>query len=166
MDRVHVADEFGQAAMHLVGAPLRAAEDNRLPRVFPLDQFDQQLELPLRVDGEVELIDRFHGQFVGGKVEHFRVAHVALGQPFDRRGNGGAQQQRLPRLRAAAEDLFDVGPETDVQHPIGLVEDHEAEQARTNDPRPIRSNTRPGVPTTMSHPRRSSWTCLRSGLPP
>ena len=33
------------------------------------------------------------------------------------------EQQRLPRLRAAAEDLFDVGPEADVEHAIGLVQD-------------------------------------------
>ena len=39
------------------------------------------------------------------------------------------KQQRLPRLRAAAEDLFDVGPEADVEHPVGLVEDHEADAA-------------------------------------
>ena len=39
------------------------------------------------------------------------------------------EQQRLPRLRAAAEDLFDVGPEADVEHPVGLVEHHEADAA-------------------------------------
>ena len=53
----------------------------------------------------------------------------ALGQPFDRRGNGGAEQQRLPRLRAAPQNLLDVRPKTDVQHPVGLVEDHEADLA-------------------------------------
>ena len=39
------------------------------------------------------------------------------------------KQQRLPRLRAAAQDLLDVRPEADVQHPVGLVEDHEADAA-------------------------------------
>ena len=48
-----------------------------------------------------------------------------LGQPLHRRGQRGAEQQRLPRLRAAAEDLLDVGPEADVEHAIGLVQhDH------------------------------------------
>ena len=38
VDRVHVADDVGQPAMHLFGAPLRAAENNRLPRLLALDQ--------------------------------------------------------------------------------------------------------------------------------
>ena len=46
----------------------------------------------------------------------------ALGEAFDRRGDRGAQQQRLPLLRAAAEDFFDVGPEADVEHAVGFVE--------------------------------------------
>ncbi len=32
------------------------------------------------------------------------------------------EQERLPRLRAAAEDLLDVGPEPDIEHAIGLVQ--------------------------------------------
>ena len=37
-------------------------------------------------------------------------------------GDRGAEQQRLPLLRAAAEDFFDVGTEADVEHAIGFVE--------------------------------------------
>ena len=41
---------------------------------------------------------------------------------------------RLPRLRAAAEDLLDVGPEPDVQHAVGLVEDDEPQFAQHQRP--------------------------------
>ena len=39
------------------------------------------------------------------------------------------EQQRLPGLRAAPQDLLDVGPEADVEHPVGLVENHEPDAA-------------------------------------
>ena len=81
-------------------------------------------------DGEVELLDGFDRNVGGREVEHLRVAHVALAQPLHRRGDGGAEQQRLPRLRAAAEDLFDVGAEADIEHPVGFVEDHHANVAQ------------------------------------
>ena len=57
------------------------------------------------------------------KLSDLGIAHVTARQPLDRRRNRGAQQQRLPRLRAAAKNFFDVGPKADVEHPIGLVED-------------------------------------------
>ena len=40
------------------------------------------------------------------------------------------EEQGLPRLRTAAQDLFDVGPEADVEHAVGLVEHHEADSAQ------------------------------------
>ena len=49
----------------------------------------------------------------------------ALGKPFDRRRNRGAQQQRLPRRGAIAQNPLDVGPKADVEHPIGFVEHDE-----------------------------------------
>jgi hypothetical protein len=33
-------------------------------------------------------------------------------------------------LRAAAQDFLDVRPETDVEHPVGLIEDHESNVAQ------------------------------------
>ena len=37
------------------------------------------------------------------------------------------KQQRLPALRAAAENFFDVGAEADVEHAVGFVEHDELE---------------------------------------
>ena len=49
------------------------------------------------------------------------------GQPLDRRRHRGAEQQRLPLGRAAAQNLFDVGPEADVEHPVGFVQHDESQ---------------------------------------
>ena len=119
-----------QPPAHLVGAALRAAEDDRLLRLLALQQFHQQIELPLRIDGEIELLDRLDRQVLGREIDHLRLAHVALGQPLHRRRNRGAQQQRLPRLRAAPQNLLDVRPKADVEHPVGLVEHHDADVAQ------------------------------------
>ena len=56
-----------------------------------------------------------------------RLDHVALRQPQHRRRHRRRQQQRLPLRRAAAEDALDVGPEADVEHAVGLVEDDVAD---------------------------------------
>ena len=71
---------------------LRAAEDDRLRGFLPLQEPHQQVELPLRIDGEVELLDRLHRQVLRRKVQHLRLAHVALGQALHRRGDRGAEQ--------------------------------------------------------------------------
>ena len=115
----------------LVGPALGAAEDDRLFGVLPLQQLDQQIELPFRIDGEVELFDRLDRQVLGREVQYLRLAHVAFGQPFDWRGQRGAEQQGLPRLRAATEDLLDVGSEADVEHAVGLVQ-HDNPQLAPN----------------------------------
>ena len=98
--------------------------------LLALEQLDEQVEFLLVVDREVELLDRLDGLGLGREVHHLGVAHVRAGQPFDRRGDRGAQQQRLPLLGAAAEDFFDVGPEADVEHPVGLVEHDDLEVAQ------------------------------------
>ena len=97
--------------------------------IFAGHQLFQQIEFPLGIDREIKLLDRFDRDFVRRKVERFRIAHVALGQPFDRRRHRGAEQQRLPRCGAAAQNPFDVGPKADVEHAIGFVEHDEFQVA-------------------------------------
>src|SRR5205823_10284471 len=62
-----------------------------------------------------------------GEVDRLWIAHVALGQLGDRRRNGGAEQERLPRRRAALQDPLDVGTKADIEHAVGFVEDDERE---------------------------------------
>ena len=85
VDRIDALELVGQAAVDLVRPPLGAAEDDRLRGLLPLQQLDQQVELLLRIDREVELLDRLHGEVLRGEVQRLRLAHVALGQPLDRR---------------------------------------------------------------------------------
>ena len=65
---------------------------------------------------------------LGREVEHHRLVHVLVGEPLDLGCDRRAQQQqRLASVRYAAEDLFDVGAEPDIEHAVGLVE-HDALQ--------------------------------------
>ena len=54
----------------------------------------------------------------------YRSASFSIGG-----GTVALKQQRLPRRRAAPQDLLDVGPKADVEHPVGFVEDDELELA-------------------------------------
>ena len=119
---------------NLVGAALGAAEDDDLPGILPLQQPLQQVELPQRLDGEIGLLDRLDGEFVDREVEDLGVAHVAGGKFRHRRRHRGGEQQRLPALRAAPQDLLDVGTEPDVEHPVGLVERHDVERRQRQRP--------------------------------
>jgi len=85
-------DLVGQAALHLVGAALRAAKDDRLLGVFALEQPDQQLEFALRVDREVELLDCLDRDVLGRKVQHLGIVHVTAGEPLDRWRHRGAEE--------------------------------------------------------------------------
>ncbi len=130
VDGVDGLELVRQAAVDLLRPPLGAAENDGLRGLLPLQQPHQQVVLLLGIDREVELLDGLHRQVLGGEIQRFRLPHVALGQPADRRRNGGAEEHRLPPLRATAEDLFDVGAEADVQHAVGLVEDDETQLAQ------------------------------------
>ena len=104
----------------------------------------QQVELPVLVHGDVRLADVLDRELVRRQVDVDRVDHVALGQPQHRRRQRGRQQQRLPLLRAAAQDLLDVGAEADVEHAVGLVEDDVADAVERQRAAARWSRTRPG----------------------
>ena len=55
-----------------------------------------------------------------------RLAHVAAGQRHDRTGHGGREQHHLPAGGREGQDLLDVGQEAQVEHLVGLVQDHDA----------------------------------------
>ena len=55
-----------------------------------------------------------------------RVVHVAVGELADRRRHRRREQRRLAAGRRQREDLLDVLEEAEVEHLVGLVEDHEA----------------------------------------
>ena len=60
----------------------------------------------------------------GRKIHRFRFAHVAVSQPLHRCRHRRAQQQRLTLPGTAAQYFFNVGSETDVEHPVRFVQNH------------------------------------------
>ena len=107
---------------NLVGAALRPAEDDHLAGLLAVEEFLEEIELPRRIDGEIELLDRLDGDIADGEIEDLRIAHVAGGEFGHRRRNGRREKERLATVRTAPENLLDVGAEPDVEHPVGLIE--------------------------------------------
>ena len=134
MDAGDVFEFFGQPVIHFVGAALRATENDRLSRLLAGHQPLEQIEFPLRIDREIKLVNRLDRDVLRRKIERFGIPHVPLGQPLDRRRHRGAQQQCLPRSGALAQNLFDVGPKADIEHPIGFIEDDEFQIAEIESP--------------------------------
>ena len=87
---------------NFVGAALRTAKHDHLPRVFPVEQFLEKIELARGIDREIELLDRLDRDFTRRKVEDLGIAHVARGDRLHRGRNRGREQERLPAVRAAA----------------------------------------------------------------
>src|SRR5262249_8394269 len=116
-------DVAAQVAVQVFRPALALAENETLPRLLTLNDTQQQLDLAIFIDGDVRLPDRFDGRTLRDHVDVDRIDHVAMDQAQHRRRNGCREQERLSLARATAEDLLDIGPETDVEHPVGLVED-------------------------------------------
>ena len=55
-----------------------------------------------------------------------RVVEVAIGELADRRRHGRAEERGLAAVGGDGEDPLDVLQEAEVEHLVGLVEDHEA----------------------------------------
>ena len=108
------------------GADLGAAEDDRLLGLLGLQQLDQAVRLLFGGNLDVGLGDRVDGQRLRGDADRRRVVHVALGEPLDRRRHRRREERRLAPARAHPQDLLDVLDEAEVEHLVGLVEDHVA----------------------------------------
>jgi hypothetical protein len=52
------------------------------------------------------------------------LRHEAAGQGHDRSGHGGREEHGVPGGRRLGEELLDVGQEPEVEHLVGLVENH------------------------------------------
>ena len=53
-----------------------------------------------------------------------RIGQERVGDPLDLRGHRGREEQRLTRKRREAENAFNVGDETHVEHAVRFVDDH------------------------------------------
>ena len=108
---------------HPVDGHLHPAEHQYEIRFLDFDDMVQHpLLVPVR-DRDAFLVDLCHRQALGfPKGEVNGVVHVLLGQSHDLVGDRRGHEDRLVVLLDSPEDLPDVFPEADVQHPIDLVE--------------------------------------------
>ena len=90
------------------------------------EHVDELLRLVLRVDVDLELLDRVDGQRLGLDLDGDRVVEVAVGELADRRRHRRAEERGLAAAGRDAEDPLDVLEEAEVEHLVGLVEDDEA----------------------------------------
>ncbi len=67
------------------------------------------------------------------RAEPRRVVRVRPGEIRHRAVERRREQHRLPILRNPLEDAVDLGPETHVQHPVGLVEDEDANRSERDE---------------------------------
>ena len=107
-----------------VHVALAVAEDQRVLHVLRADQPAQRLALVGLGHQGMRLGDgrRHRGGFGDGDLLGVLQEHV--GQAADLRGDGGAEEQRLPVGGQQRDDALHIGDEPHVEHAVGLV-DHQ-----------------------------------------
>ncbi len=110
----------------LLAADLRANEHDRLVGCLGLEHLDELVRLAAGVDRQLELRHGVDRERRGLDLDHGGVVHVTVGQHPDRRRHRGREQGRLAAGGGEREDPLDVLQEAEVEHLVGLVEDHEA----------------------------------------
>jgi hypothetical protein len=111
-------------SMQLRRPDFGAAKNDRLGWFFTFQKFEQRIHSLLGCDANETLLDRLDSDIFIGAIDHYRLEQVAvckLANPFVQ---SGAEQQCLAILWAATQDLLNARTETDIEHPVRLVEDH------------------------------------------
>jgi len=104
-----------------LGAQFGPTENDGLFRLLTCQQPIEDVVLQVLWDRHVELFDSIGRDTVLGEIDHLRAIHVSFGQLQNCVRQRRAQKQRLSLFWATAENFFDVGAETNVQHPVGFV---------------------------------------------
>ena len=118
--------DVAQPARQPVHADLRAGEHDRLSRPLLAEHARERLRLLAIPHLEVELLHGVDRQRGRSHLDLHRVVHEGVRQAPDLGGHGGAEERRLAAHRTAAEDRLHVLEEAQVEHLVGLVEDHVA----------------------------------------
>ena len=116
-------------AVHLVA---RVGEDEDPPALLGREQAEQEAELLVAPRVVEHLLDALDGHLLRRHRDLRGVVHELVGELEDAEGQGGREQEGLPRLgrRQAAEDPPDVGDESHVEHPVRLVEHEHLDPGR------------------------------------
>ena len=118
------------AALHqLLGqairAVFRAREHQRLCHFATIEQRQQQILFQILLHRVDSLRDSDRRQRAPAQVDHQWIVQHLPRECGDRRRHRRAEQKRLPLGRHHLENTLDVGQESHVQHPVGLVEHQE-----------------------------------------
>ena len=132
MDRVGFDTGPHELLREAVGAVLGAAEHQHLAPVVRLDEMGEQLALARGVDRVHHLRDELGRGVAPRDFDRHRVLHEGARQLADLVGEGGGEQQVLPRLRQQREDAADVVDEAHVEHAVGLVQDEDLDLAQVD----------------------------------
>src|SRR5262245_25976585 len=130
MHRRNSAALVAELLVESIGRSLPLAKDDALPRILPVKDSQQEPEFPLFIHGNERLPNLLDRQLFWRQIDVDRIAHVSLSKPQNRRRQSRRQEQSLALFRAAAQDLFDVRPKTDVEHAIGFIEDDVADEVK------------------------------------
>ena len=115
-----------------VGAVLGLAEDEHLLPVVGLDEVREELALPLRLDEVRPLRHRLGRRVAARHLDGGRVLQELRGELADLVGEGGREEQRLPRARDRVDDALDVRDEAHVEHAVGFVEHEDLHLAQVH----------------------------------
>jgi hypothetical protein len=88
--------------------------------------------LAVLAHGVLHLRDELGGGVAARDLDGHRVLHERARQLADLVGEGGGEQQVLPRLGQQPEDAADVMDEAHVEHAVGLVEDEDLDLAQVD----------------------------------
>ena len=112
-----------QQRMQMAHALAGVAEDDRARRVDLAQNVDDRVDALVGHDADGTVLDVDVAGFAARRLDPQGIALIPLGQGDDGFGHGRGEQQGAPILRRRLENEFEVFPEAEIEHLVGLVED-------------------------------------------
>ncbi len=134
MDRLGVVAVFLERFRDNVDVGLAVAEDDRVGAGLALGVddgaqnialFSRRAVAPRRFELDHGLFDRRRGCGLARHLDAGGAVQEGVGDALDLGRHGGREEQRLPGEGHQPEDPLDIGDEAHVEHPVGLVDDHD-----------------------------------------
>ena len=131
MDLAAVKPALAQRLVQIAYRRLAVAEDDRGLHAS-IEHGEQRVALSPRCDAHLALLDRRIGAAGARNLDRLGVVQELVRQLLDRRRHGRGKQQSLALCRQPGADRLDIGDESHVEHPVGLV-DHQQVAAGEQD---------------------------------
>ena len=144
-----------------LSAPCFVRVNQHLTRLRLAEQVDQQRTL-LALLGEMHpLGNGLDDRCRGVTATRLRVVEDPGRQRGDVRGHRGREEERLPPFGQQRQDASDVVDEAHVEHPVGFIENEEAQVLERDVALADEVEQASGVATSRSTPCWSASTCGR-----